>query len=247
MGKINMGRVILGGIVAGIVADLLGYLVDGLWLGQRWADAMSFLGHPDVLDEHVDRVRCAGNRHRDRLDLALRGDSAPLRRGIGDGDPRRGGRLDYWRARAQCLLHVRCRPVSESTSRSTRRWAVWLKWSWARSSERGCTRNRARSHEWGRRKAGSPANSPRSHTRGREDGGLSLPAMACRRGLLLPAFYNEPVCRRPFDHTRRSIWDFIWERRARTGSTPSSPPIRRWKCMTLLRLVRSPPRRPAFG
>lgn len=46
MGKINMGRVIIGGMVAGIVADLLGYLVDGLWLGQRWADAMSFLGHP---------------------------------------------------------------------------------------------------------------------------------------------------------------------------------------------------------
>jgi hypothetical protein len=46
MGKINMGRVILGGIVGGIVADILDYLVDGLWLGQRWADAMSFLGHP---------------------------------------------------------------------------------------------------------------------------------------------------------------------------------------------------------
>ncbi len=46
MGKINMGRVIIGGMVAGIVADLLGYLVDGMWLGQRWADAMSFLGHP---------------------------------------------------------------------------------------------------------------------------------------------------------------------------------------------------------
>ncbi len=44
MGKINYGRVILGGIVAGIVADLLDYLVDGLWLGQRWSEGMSLLG-----------------------------------------------------------------------------------------------------------------------------------------------------------------------------------------------------------
>ena len=37
MGKINVGRLILGGIVAGVVADILDYLVDCLWLGQRWA------------------------------------------------------------------------------------------------------------------------------------------------------------------------------------------------------------------
>jgi len=41
-----MGRVILGGIVAGIVADLLDFLVDNLWLGQRWADGMQALNHP---------------------------------------------------------------------------------------------------------------------------------------------------------------------------------------------------------
>ena len=45
MGKINIGRLILGGIVAGIVADLLDYLVDYLWLGQKWAIEMSLLGH----------------------------------------------------------------------------------------------------------------------------------------------------------------------------------------------------------
>jgi hypothetical protein len=32
MGKINMGRVIIAGIVAGLVADVLGYLVDGILL-----------------------------------------------------------------------------------------------------------------------------------------------------------------------------------------------------------------------
>jgi len=46
MGKINMGRVILGGIVAGIVADILDYPVDGIWLAPRWMNDMGLLGHP---------------------------------------------------------------------------------------------------------------------------------------------------------------------------------------------------------
>lgn len=45
MGKINLGRVILGGIVAGIVGDLLDFPVDGVWLAPRWAHDMSLLGH----------------------------------------------------------------------------------------------------------------------------------------------------------------------------------------------------------
>jgi len=45
MGKINVGRVILGGIVAGIVADILTYLVDGILLAPRWAQDMKLLGH----------------------------------------------------------------------------------------------------------------------------------------------------------------------------------------------------------
>jgi hypothetical protein len=44
MGKINTGRVILGGIVAGIVSDILGFLVDGLWLAPRWNEALKALG-----------------------------------------------------------------------------------------------------------------------------------------------------------------------------------------------------------
>ena len=44
MGKINMGRVILGGLVAGIVSDILGYLVDGVWLAPRWDFGMKALG-----------------------------------------------------------------------------------------------------------------------------------------------------------------------------------------------------------
>jgi len=46
MGKINMGRVVLGGIVAGIVGDILDYPVDGVWLAPRWMHEMTILGHP---------------------------------------------------------------------------------------------------------------------------------------------------------------------------------------------------------
>jgi hypothetical protein len=44
----NVGRVILGGIVAGIVGNVLGYLVDGLMLGSRWSDALKALGKPEL-------------------------------------------------------------------------------------------------------------------------------------------------------------------------------------------------------
>lgn len=47
MERINMGRVILGGIVAGIVADVLGYIVDGVILAPQWAEGMKALGRTD--------------------------------------------------------------------------------------------------------------------------------------------------------------------------------------------------------
>jgi hypothetical protein len=47
MGKINIGRVLLGGVVAGIVGDILGYLVDGVMLAPRWAFAQKQLGKPE--------------------------------------------------------------------------------------------------------------------------------------------------------------------------------------------------------
>lgn len=53
MGKINLGRVILGGIVAGIVADLLGYLVDGVLLASRWNDGMKRLGLGDTSTNQI--------------------------------------------------------------------------------------------------------------------------------------------------------------------------------------------------
>ena len=45
MGKINIGRVVIAGLVAGIDSDLLGFLVDGVLLAPRWADGMQNLGH----------------------------------------------------------------------------------------------------------------------------------------------------------------------------------------------------------
>jgi hypothetical protein len=47
MGKISIARVLLGGIVAGIVGNVLGYLVDGLMLAPRWAAAMKTLDRPE--------------------------------------------------------------------------------------------------------------------------------------------------------------------------------------------------------
>ncbi len=49
MTKTNMGRIILGGIVAGIVLDILGYLVDGILLAPQWTAGMAALGRSGEL------------------------------------------------------------------------------------------------------------------------------------------------------------------------------------------------------
>ncbi|UWZ86404.1 DUF1761 family protein [Occallatibacter riparius] len=47
MGKINYGRVILGGVVGGIIAFVLDSLVNVIWLGQQWLDTMKSLNRPN--------------------------------------------------------------------------------------------------------------------------------------------------------------------------------------------------------
>lgn len=48
MGKINVGRWILGGIVAGIVFDILDFPVDGVWLSKMWSSQLNAFGAPGV-------------------------------------------------------------------------------------------------------------------------------------------------------------------------------------------------------
>jgi hypothetical protein len=44
MSRINAGRVILGGLVAGLVLNVIDYLVNGVWLAPQWMAAASKLG-----------------------------------------------------------------------------------------------------------------------------------------------------------------------------------------------------------
>lgn len=48
MGKINLGRVILGGIVAGIIIDIVEYILNGVILADRWQALMTSLNLPQV-------------------------------------------------------------------------------------------------------------------------------------------------------------------------------------------------------
>jgi len=43
MARINMGRVIGGGIVAGLVLNVTDWLINGVWLQQTWNTAMAHL------------------------------------------------------------------------------------------------------------------------------------------------------------------------------------------------------------
>jgi hypothetical protein len=60
MGKINTGRVFLAGIVAGIVSDALGSLVDGVLLAPRWADDMAGLGRPAFTPGQIVQFNALG-------------------------------------------------------------------------------------------------------------------------------------------------------------------------------------------
>jgi hypothetical protein len=44
MGKINMGRVILGGLVAGVVINIFEYVMNGVVFQKQWAEVMTGLG-----------------------------------------------------------------------------------------------------------------------------------------------------------------------------------------------------------
>jgi hypothetical protein len=48
MQKINWNRVILGGLLAGLVINICEFLVDGLVLGDQWAASMKSLNRPPM-------------------------------------------------------------------------------------------------------------------------------------------------------------------------------------------------------
>lgn len=47
MGKINVGRWLLGGMIAGIVGDVVESILNGVILAPKWAGAMRLLGRPE--------------------------------------------------------------------------------------------------------------------------------------------------------------------------------------------------------
>lgn len=48
MTPINWNRVLLGGLVAGVIVDISEGLLNGVFLAQDWADAMKALGKPEI-------------------------------------------------------------------------------------------------------------------------------------------------------------------------------------------------------
>ncbi|MGD0201356.1 MAG: hypothetical protein ABSD27_11460 [Bryobacteraceae bacterium] len=49
MGKINWSRVVLGGLLAGLIINVIDFLVNTFLLKERWADAMQALGKPGTM------------------------------------------------------------------------------------------------------------------------------------------------------------------------------------------------------
>lgn len=60
MTNINLGRVVLGGIVAGIVMDVLEGVMNGVVLRPQWAAAMKSLGLPEFGSSEIILFNLAG-------------------------------------------------------------------------------------------------------------------------------------------------------------------------------------------
>jgi len=46
MGNINLGRVVLGGIVAGIIVNAFEFVLNGVLLANQWTDLMASINRP---------------------------------------------------------------------------------------------------------------------------------------------------------------------------------------------------------
>jgi hypothetical protein len=60
MTKINLRRVILGGILGGLVMDILGYAVDGRMLASEWTAEMHALGHSTASNYEIAWMNILG-------------------------------------------------------------------------------------------------------------------------------------------------------------------------------------------
>ncbi len=60
MGKINWGRVIMGGLLAGVVINIVEYVVHGKMLERDWNDAMTALHRPAISGSAVAWFVLAG-------------------------------------------------------------------------------------------------------------------------------------------------------------------------------------------
>jgi hypothetical protein len=49
MGKINWGRIVLGGLLAGVVLNVVDWLVYGVWLKGAYDAALQALGRPNAM------------------------------------------------------------------------------------------------------------------------------------------------------------------------------------------------------
>jgi hypothetical protein len=105
MGKINIGRVLLGVIVAGIVGNILGYLVDGLMLAPQWSAALKALGRPEFSVTPNRDIQHHWPGLRSSCSVAVRHDSPPLWRRAEDRCIRGIGGMGHRRATAQRLAH----------------------------------------------------------------------------------------------------------------------------------------------
>ena len=60
MTSINWNRVLLGGLVAGVIIDISEGVLDGVFLAEDWANAMKALGKPEISGSSIAAFNVMG-------------------------------------------------------------------------------------------------------------------------------------------------------------------------------------------